>query len=223
MSSLDSCSRTKECWKKGVAIFVKYKNEKGEHLYTVVNKSQLKRYMELHLNHEGDNPTIEKVAVYKTKLNNSILKLASPVVYHAFVVLKLKDYYISFDKHDTGLTIQVSDEKDYVLSNFRNEPRYGVPELIIEDDSNKKLKDLIHFYVEKDFVAEQYNSYTGVHCKKFAGDIFKEAAKLKDYNWEKVEILAKKLAAVVPVTLTIVGGLFTLVAIGVRKGIMIAR
>ena len=200
-SSSSSSSSSAKSWEDGVAIFVKYKKKKSKSFYDTTDEGELKRKLKSDLDREDDDPKINRAVVYKTKLEfmESIESIESAKsaeseelpIYHAFVVLQLKNYYISLDKHNIGLTIQVSDEKDYVLSYFRGELRYSAPEMIVEGDGDTNLKDLIDFYVEKDFVTEGYNYWTENHCKKFAGDIFKNVAKNLEYDWQTEERLAK--------------------------------
>ena len=201
-SSSSSSGSFAESVKDGLLILVKYKDEKKKQLCDGVDKDTLNIILGLFLDLHKDNPKIENAAVYKTGLKYA-LGPSEKIFYHGFVVLQLKDYYISLDKHDTGLTIQVSDERDYVLKNFREEPRDNVPELLVQDEANTNLKDFIDFYVEKDFVVEGYNGWTGEHCKKFAQDVFEKLALNGKYEWKRLEDTVKATGIVIFTAVTV--------------------
>ena len=143
----------------------------------------------LYLKGCGKDPMIKTVAVYKTPLD-SWFNIVS-VGYHAIVYLTVEDYHLTIEKHDSGLTIQVSKQKDKVLQQFRKDARNGVPDLIVHDDAKMKLKKLVKFIVKKNFVHENYNLWKGIHCKKFAKDIFDRTAAFKKYNWETDETMTR--------------------------------
>ena len=149
---------------------------------------ELKDTLNYYLDPFGTNATIDTIAVYRTPLegNSFVVKTINKTKagYHAFVYLQVKDHYMSLHKHVDGLTICVSKERRDVLHNFRCCSRNGVSEEIVADNGCIKVKELIDFIVQKDFIKEGFNFWKGNHCKKFAKDIFDRVAAVSHYNWE---------------------------------------
>ena len=135
------------------------------------------------------DPMIKVAAVYKTPLDHRTNRVSSG--YHTNVYFMIKGYHLTIDKENDGLTIQVSRSKDKVLQKLRKEPRKDLPELIVHDEANIKLKKLIKFIVEKNFTQENYDDWKKMHCKKFSKDIFDRAAKIMKYNWKEGETNAR--------------------------------
>ena len=151
----------------------------------------LRKYLRDTLCPDGDyKKLIDKVMVYKTPLNPS--GQYTDVDYHGFILLKIGDLFATLDKHTDGLTVQSSEERDDVLAKLRNAPRYGVPELIVEDQGTITVGELIDFIMTNDFIHQTYNIWRGHHCKKFAKDIFDKVADTSEYEWEQGELSLKR-------------------------------
>ena len=99
---------------------------------------------------------IKVAAVYKIPLD-SMFNIIS-VGYHAIVYLMVEDYHLTIEKHDVGIMIQVSKQKDKVLRQFKKRPRESAPELIVHDEAKMNFKKLIKFIVKKNFTHENYNA-----------------------------------------------------------------
>ena len=170
---------------KNMAPFSVQLNENNPEVSATLLIAQLFLYLE----GCGKNPMIKVAAVYKTPLN-SMFNIVS-VGYHAIVYLTVEDYHLTIEKHDIGITIQVSKQKDKVLQQFKKRPRESVPELIVHDEAKMNFKKLIKFIVKKNFTHENYNVWKGIHCKKFAKDIFDRVAAIEQYKWEEEETITR--------------------------------
>ena len=170
---------------KNMAPFPVQLNEDNSEVSAMLLITQLFLYLE----GCSKNPMIKVAAVYKTPLD-SMFSIVS-VGYHAIVYLGVEDYHLTIEKHDVGITIQVSKQKSKVLQQFKKSPRKGVPELIVHDEAKMNFKKLIKFIVKKNFTHENYNVWKGIHCKKFAKDIFDRAAAIEQYKWEEDETIAR--------------------------------
>ena len=125
------------------------------------------------------------------------------VGHHAYVVLQAGERYISFDKHSTGITVQISDKEDFVKKKIANEDRKKseftnkadeINFLDIVSKSDKRIKDLISLLITEDVFNAGYHLLSGNHCKQFAALIFNHFTKDKDirYEWKIREISFKK-------------------------------
>ena len=139
---------------------------------------------------DGDS-RIKEVSVYETPLKNFLGFTSAGV--HSYVLFVVDDYYVTFEKHEEGLTIQISKDlelvKDIHMDTKREEPAFTV-----SDDGDKTIQQLMNFVVEENLAFEEYNAEGGIHCKKFAGDIFGYIAKKKTYNWKSKETLTRGAA-----------------------------
>ena len=152
-------------------------------------KNEIHPFLDL----DNTNPNIDTVEVKRIPLNigavfSMIASCLSNAVYHAYVILKINRHYVSLEKHSDSLTIQISEDVDDVLRKLRGCPRHGVPEMIVEDKGNIRVKHLKDFFVDSDFMREGYNVFEGNHCKKFAEDIFEEVAASHRYDWKEEEL-----------------------------------
>ena len=140
------------------------------------------------LDPDNTNPNIDTVQVKRIPLDiGTVFSYLSNALYHAYVILEIKGYYVSLEKHSDSLTIQISRELNDVLQAFRGNRRCGEPELIVEDRGNITVRGLRDFIVDSDFVNEGYNVFEGNHCKRFAKDIFDRVALTNEYHWEEEE------------------------------------
>ena len=151
---------------------------------------ELRKYLRHTLCPDGDDKkVIDKVMVYKTPLNPS--GQYTRLDYHGFILLKIGHLFATLDKHNDGLTVQSSEERDDVLAKLRDTPRYGVPEPVVEDEGTITVGELIDFIMTNDFIHQTYNIWRGHHCKKFAKDIYDKVADISEYEWEQGELSLK--------------------------------
>ena len=153
-----------------------------------------------------DESTIKEVQVLETPLK-SVLSLTK-VGFHAFVLFCVKDYWVTFEKHVQGLTIQISKSYDSVAGKHMEKDREKPLTMAVKDEGSKTIKELANFIAEKNLVFEEYNGAAGIHCKKFAADVFNIIAKEKRYNWKCEETLVRgKIATTVATAATaLIGG-----------------
>ena len=155
----------------------------------------LQKLLNRSLDPDGTNETIDAVAVYWTPLEKESIGAkvinVTNIVYHGYVYLQVEDRYISFDKHVSGITIQVSKDRDDVLKKCEGRPRKGVPAIIIADNGAIKVRELTKFFAQKRFFNEGYNAFTGNHCKQFTKEIFDKIAAVNHYYWEGDEQMVK--------------------------------
>ena len=158
----------------------------------------------VHLKGCSKNPNIEYVAVFKTPLDG--YGEIHGIFYHAFINFQIENYFATIEKHDTGLTIQVSKRNSEVVTNLKNERRINTPEQIIYDKAKVNLKKLVKYIIKNDFVTEGYDFQRGIHCKKFAKDIFDRIATTKEYDWTEEEVSVKAMATAVAGAVGFVAG-----------------
>ena len=191
---IPSVGRYSDKWKSVITIVPCDKNMPSSPVQLNENNTEasakfLIAQLFLYLEGCSKNPMIKVAAVYKTPLDRMLCIVS--VGYHAIVYLGVEDYHLTIEKHDVGITIQVSKQKGKVLQQFEKRPRESVPELIVHDEAKMNFKKLINFIVEKNFTHENYNAWTGIHCKKFAKDIFDRVAAIEQYKWEEDETIAR--------------------------------
>ena len=143
--------------------------------------------------HVDVESTIKEVQVLKTPLGN-LLGLTK-VGFHAFVLFCVKDYWVTFEKHDLGLTIQISKSYDSVTGKHMNNDRKKPLKMAVKDKGSKTIKELANFIAEKNLAFEEYNGLAGIHCKKFAADVFDIIAEEKRFNWKCEEAFVRVAAA----------------------------
>ena len=110
----------------------------------------LEEEINLLLDPDNSNPKIDTVALYYKSSHPK-----TPVQFEVndiFVILKIKEWFVSLDKHFDRITIQTSEEVKDVLHKFERIPRDGKPELIKERKGNITVNELSNFIVESGFV-----------------------------------------------------------------------
>ena len=157
----------------------------------------------VHLEGCSKNPNIEYAAVFKTPLEG--YREIPDLLYHAFINFQIENYFATIEKHDTGLTIQVSKDNSEVVTKLKDERRIDTPEKIIYDKAKVNLKKLVKYIIKNDFVTEGYDFQRGIHCKKFAKDIFDRIATTKEYDWTEEEVARYSVKAVVTAAAGAVG------------------
>ena len=163
------------------------------------------------------NSRIKEVAVFETILKGFLGTYDAGR--HAFVLLLVDNYYVTFEKHAQGLTIQISKDFASVVLKHMNKNRETPINLVVQDSGVKTIQQLANFIAEKNFAFEEYNALGGIHCKKFAGDVFDKVAKNQIYNWKSEETMDRGATAAtvatvgaglifgpIPAALTFVGG-----------------
>ena len=157
----------------------------------------------VHLEGCSKNPNIGYVAVFKTPLDG--YGEIHGIFYHAFINFQIENYFATIEKHDTGLTIQVSKYNSEVVTKLKNERRIDTPEEIIYDKAKVNLKKLVKYIIKNDFVTEGYDFQRGIHCKKFTKDIFDRIATTKEYDWTEEEVARFNVKAVATTTAGVFG------------------
>ena len=150
------------------------------------NRDKIKMALNRYLDLEGTDAAIDKIAVYGTPLEDNVMVQLINIMkrfYHAYIYLQIGDRHISFDKHSDGLTIQVSKERYHVLFMLGGNTRNGRPEEIVADNSHTTVRELVDFFVQRDFINEGYSVWYGKHSMRFAKDIFDKIAAVKSYDW----------------------------------------
>ena len=67
------------------------------------------------------------------------------------------------------------------------------------------IRDFVEFIVQKQFIDEGYNPWTGNHCKRFTQDVFDKVADVKHYEWKRGEMKLKlKMFALIMVVIGVV-------------------
>ena len=132
---------------------------------------------------------IEVVAVIETPLKGALG--LSDAGFHAFVLFFVNGYFVTFEKHEGGLTIQISKDFKLVVLKYMNDNRKTPMNLATIDYGTKTIQQLAKLIAKKNFAFEEYNAPGGIHCKKFAGDVFDTVAKKKVYNWKSGETMAR--------------------------------
>ena len=97
---------------------------------------------------------------------------------HWFIVFETEKWWWSLEKNTEGITIQRSEEQEFVLNRYRREKR---PEPIVKIDSdkgNRNMNNLVEFLYRKDELYRKYNLYDD-NCQHFAKRIFDEIANSK--------------------------------------------
>ena len=144
------------------------------------------------------NATIKEVSVFETPLKNLLGCAASG--HHAFVLLYVKDYYVTFEKHKEGLSVQISKNSKSVVRQHMMEDRATPIQLMAFNSGVKTIQQLANFVAEQNFAFEEYNVPKGIHCKKFAGEVFKAVVGKQEYDWKSIEMLERNAAATATAT-----------------------
>ena len=113
---------------------------------------------------------IDEVSYYTHPLNS--WQIGKGVMYHAFIVLKTKDWYWSIEKNDAGVTIQRSKEIEYVRGKYYRVKRQesliiGITEVLRKSVTHLTMKQLIEHIHNDKYVDEEY-SILQSNCQKFA-------------------------------------------------------
>ena len=135
----------------------------------------------------------KQVAVFKTPLKN--LLSISEEGYHAFILFVVDNYWVTLEKNEQGLTIQISKYFALVAKKHMNKKRATPIKLAVLDDGKGTIQNLATFILEKNFAFEEYDVLGGIHCKKFAEEIFNKFGKTRTYNWKSDETMARGMAA----------------------------
>ena len=128
------------------------------------------------------NSRIKEVAVLKGPVE--CLPTSFPALYHAFVLLYIEDYFMTLERQRKGLVIQIFKEVTSALKKYENHDRKPSIRLIISDHGNITIKQLSKFIARRNFAFEKYDILKGIHCKKFAANVFNKVAETKRYNWK---------------------------------------
>ena len=117
---------------------------------------------------------IDEVSYYTHPLNS--WQIGKGVMYHAFIVLKTKDWYWSIEKNDAGVTIQRSKEIEHVRDKYYRIKRQenwtsGIAMEKSKSVNNKTVKQLIKHVYEANYVNEEYGIIQK-NCQQFANKIY---------------------------------------------------
>ena len=129
---------------------------------------------------DNSNPKIDIIEFYKYSHPTAPARFTvSKSKEDNFVILQIKKWFVSLDKHFDKITIQASKEIKDVLHKFEGIPRDGKPELIKERKGNITVNELSNFIVESGFVQSSNH---------FMIDILNEAARpTEDPTEDKAE------------------------------------
>ena len=174
---------------KGVDFMAMKKNStelNAKKLFNAVSVLCDKKIMDL---------TIDIVAVYKQPLETFPLETFPlnkfNACFHAFVLLFVELYKVRIEKYDCGLQLIISKTKEQKdLQSIKNE-KQTTTVLEVADHGKMTLNQLLTFIAKKEFAHEGYDFMKGVHCKKFAKDIFDEVAQKETFFWKEDEVKAR--------------------------------
>lgn len=95
---------------------------------------------------------------------------------HAFIVFQTSNWFWSIEKHTNGLTIQRSTEEAAVKNKFRQQNRLAGIKLWAEDESDKKVSELLTWLYRSKELKKPYQSLFS-DCESFAKAVFNYTAK----------------------------------------------
>ncbi|XP_057377865.1 uncharacterized protein LOC130699670 [Daphnia carinata] len=123
---------------------------------------------------------IEKASIYSNPLSvGKKLQLANRIFYHAYVVIKTKNWWWSIEKNTECITIQRSESLESVRDMYQKKKRLTGPttETSIREkktalpDKTITIIELINYIWRKDYLND-VNHLVNANCQKFADAIF---------------------------------------------------